>query len=400
MTNKINESDGGFESTPEGQLPVRPVVNDELIHPGRTPKLPDENPSKISVPEDTKEVPVTSKDVGRTQALLETAYQSRGHKLNLKKSDFENLSITRSLWSEDVELIHRLTKTDTLLAFPHKVLVAMAQAEVVGSVREYLLNLMHEAVIKNSAYRSSVIREQFSSNQNMPNRKEINDSLSQIRTSGSDTSDERKYKPLEVDKVAVNFLSYFALDQLLRSEWTIERYIDEMFTCVWASKSRGTFATAVEFGLAKDHAALGLLATHYSERIKHKSQELHTAQLMGKHQASRANEAELKLDSSLGKIHQLEEKVRVTNEEILQLETLLKGERDARAAAQLHHAKDKELMRTRLLRQLKTQTELLGHGSHALGSGSIKTAGEFMDRAREAIDREIEHLKGIGGSGE
>ena len=393
----MSKQNENLESLPEGQRYVGPVDDGETLQPFNKSQLANENPSNVSVPEESIATPIPPKDSSGTWALLEAAYQSRGRKLSLKKTDFENLSISRSRWSEDVEVIERLTKTDTLLVLPHKFLAAMVQAEVVGSVREHLMNLMREAVIRHPAYRSRIIQEQLSSDQVTPNSKKIKESLSQIRTSEAGTGDEKMYKPIEVNKVAINFLSYLALDQLLRSKWTVERYIDEMFACVWSSKSLGHFATGAELGLAKDHVPLGLLAANYSQRMQLQSQELQTARRMGQHQASRASEAEVERDSGLVEILKLETDLIAKHEETSRLETLLALERDAHSADQLHHANDNELMRTRLLRQLKTQSELLSDGSHALGSGSLKTANEFMDRAKEAIDQEIEHLKSMGG---
>ncbi len=395
MTNQADEFNGVPASVTECQFVEEPVVNDEKLQP----VLSGENPNNVSAPEETETVRMALSDLTRTQALLETAYQSRGHKLSLKKTDFKNLSVSQTLWSEDVKIIDKLTKTDKLLVFPHKILASIVEAKVVGSVRDHLVDLMREAVVRHPAFNSSVIREQLESDTMQPNIKEIEESLSQLTTSGVDTGDEKILKPIEARKVAINFLSYLALDRLLRSEWTIERYIDEMFAGVWSTKSLGHLATGAALSLAKDPESLGLVAANYSERMKRRERDLETAERMSLHQASRATQAELERDSGLVVIHQLETELAVSNEETVRLGGLLAQEHDARSADQLHHANDKELMRTRLLRQLKVQTELLSDGSHALSNGSLRTASEFIDRAIEAINHEIEQLKGMGGSG-
>lgn len=56
----------------------------------------------------------------------------------------------------------------------------------------------------------------------------------------------------------------------------------------------------------------------------------------------------------------------------------------------------RELSRTRVLRSLTWQHELLSDGMHALANGSTKVAAEFMERAAEAIAREITALREDG----
>lgn len=74
----------------------------------------------------------------------------------------------------------------------------------------------------------------------------------------------------------------------------------------------------------------------------------------------------------------------------------MSAEAQAAREALAHEIDAREISRTRVLRSLVWQHELLTDGQHALANGRGNVAAEFMARAAEAIAREIELLREDG----
>lgn len=75
------------------------------------------------------------------------------------------------------------------------------------------------------------------------------------------------------------------------------------------------------------------------------------------------------------------------------LENELQVEREKSSVARSHHADDYEKLRTRIVRQLTTQEDLLTSGLHAMRNDRRSIADEFVDRALTAITGAIVSLK-------
>ena len=79
--------------------------------------------------------------------------------------------------------------------------------------------------------------------------------------------------------------------------------------------------------------------------------------------------------------------------ELAALRKALTAERSSRVVDQSHHVDDFETLRTRVLRQLSAQADLLADSLHALRHGSTDIAEEFVDRSLTAITKEVTQLK-------
>jgi hypothetical protein len=81
-----------------------------------------------------------------------------------------------------------------------------------------------------------------------------------------------------------------------------------------------------------------------------------------------------------------------------QAEAALVNEQHARAVERSHQIDTFESLRTRIVRGLDRQLELLTDGLHALRNGSPEVTEEFIERSIAAIESDAAQLRDAGGT--
>lgn len=116
--------------------------------------------------------------------------------------------------------------------------------------------------------------------------------------------------------------------------------------------------------------------------------------------ASARDDAERERDARILSDRQRDEAVRVQadlQDEIRSLSDQAQR-RERQSLHERSHAIDEyEALRTRIVRMLGDQIELLGDGHHALRAGHAEVTDEFMDRSIAALTRELERLTAEAG---
>jgi len=383
----VKESQPQIDSNDESDANL-PTVSKEI-------SMGDENvaSSKLEQPESKKS---SKAPHSATQKLLEKVYNTSATISKLKKSDIQDLAVSPANFEEDAEYIGELTIHDRLLAVPLRILIALAEFGTVGQVRDHMVKLVWEAVQRNPSAQCSEIREYLRSLDAGLDPEKLINSLNQTQERSSSGHLVGAYKVADVSKLIRNLQAIVTLKKLLGNQCSLEQAIDEMAQGVWKTKTRGHLATAVVLITAKEVEALGLLSLHYSERMKQQVQLLVLQEKSANHQAERASEAEADRDSLAEQCLRLEEQIARLKEEALQGKALIAIEVEARSMDAMRHLSQIELLRTRTLRTLRDQSDLLGDAIHAQDAGSTKTAMEFMSRTKNAIDAEILKLVTMG----
>jgi hypothetical protein len=107
----------------------------------------------------------------------------------------------------------------------------------------------------------------------------------------------------------------------------------------------------------------------------------------------RALNAEHEVEQRANVNADLQRKILLLAEDVSAL-TIEIAERDKEIEnAATYHVDDHHTFRTRILRMLTKQVELLVDGLHALRNNNHEVADEFMDRTILSLNREIERLK-------
>jgi hypothetical protein len=195
-----------------------------------------------------------------------------------------------------------------------------------------------------------------------------------------------------------NAITALLLFRVLHDGWRLDRVIDEVLTPVRALPTSIYAApNAVTLTAAQTSAALAILTSHFEQKLAAVQHEigLTSAQLVRETRRADAAEGARAELSSLLEAEQ--ETARSLQSTVATLETRLREERSDRVADKSHLINDYEILRTRTIRRLSDQVQLLSDGLHALRHGSHSVAEEFLDRALSAIQNEVAKLRESDG---
>ncbi|MCK0173898.1 hypothetical protein [Mycolicibacterium sp. F2034L] len=78
------------------------------------------------------------------------------------------------------------------------------------------------------------------------------------------------------------------------------------------------------------------------------------------------------------------------------LQAQIDAERRDRVIDQSHHIDDYEVLRTRIVRSLGKQVDLLSDGLHAVRNRSYSVTEEFIERALDSMSKELRQLNEEG----
>jgi hypothetical protein len=330
--------------------------------------------------------------------LIEFAYGGEGRKLNLPQRDIRELSVQPAAAQAEVDAVRRLAAHDPLFAVPPSLLAAMAELGAEELVRRRVLELVRVAFASHRLFENRI--ERLTDPQALPalTAREVNEAAKNITFSALGLRKDSAFSDADRDRLRVNAVTAFGLFRVLCDRWTLTPFIEDMGKFVWdAPLERSAPRTAVLLATAKNNDVLSQLSRHFEGLLRDSKREADNAQVQTRQQELRAITAE-----SVGKRQLAElEAARVqTAELVTQVDDLrqrLSAEQSRRVVDKSHHVDDYESLRTKVIRRLTNQVELLSDGLHALRHGSTGVAEEFVDRALTAINGEVRRLKDLDG---
>lgn len=372
----------------------------------------DDGPIRVdSQPQPTRRAPRKARPkpaVASIEELLRFAYESNARLLDLPKEVVLKLAVTDEGVGSQRELIAQLAEEDASLAVPFRLLQFVARQGInlrrsgdtdAVKVLCRLRDLSVVAMSQNPVF--SAWADQLAD----PNRepklpsKWFRDEAARVATSKSDRAGDGIRSGGD-ERLISNAVACYLLLRAIQREWTTDRYIDESFESVWEPEvPRGATRERIAGVIAasRDHDVLGLVATHYRSRIDLLDQSVAETQRQLDAAARRESRLREQARDSLAKIEAANAKSDAYSTDIVRLQKELAAERDHRVVDQSHMADDYETLRTRIIRRLSGEIDLLTDGLHALRNGSPNVAEEFLDRSLLALSRELEQLKDATG---
>ncbi|TQL18979.1 hypothetical protein [Streptomyces sp. SLBN-134] len=379
---------------------------------GTTSAAPTDNAPAASVAEEephrakskTKPKPI----ITSIEDLLTFAYKSNARLLDFSKEDLKKLAITDEDIASQSALVGSLAPTDPTLSTPFKLLqyaarqgVPLKRAED-GDLARALNRLVELAVI--ALGHSPLFRvwvDQLVDPRKDPQlpTQHLRDAARQV---GADELGltSKQFKATERQRLVKNAIACYGLLRTLQREWTLSQFIDASYDYVWrdeAPKAAGLERAASEVGASSDLNVLGIVGANYLARIA--LLERQVTQLESEAGAARNREIRLSHELSTVKEHEQSEMARADalSADVVRLQKELAAERDNRVVDKSHMADDYETLRTRIIRRLGGEIDLLTDGLHALRNGAPNVAEEFLDRSLLALTREVEQLKDASG---
>jgi hypothetical protein len=379
---------------------------------GTTSAAPTDNAPAASVAEEephrakskTKPKPI----ITSIEDLLTFAYESNARLLDFSKEDLKKLAITDEGIASQSALVGSLAPTDPTLSTPFKLLqyaarqgVPLKRAED-GDLARALNRLVELAVI--ALGHSPLFRvwvDQLVDPRKDPQlpTQHLRDAARQV---GADELGltSKQFKATERQRLVKNAIACYGLLRTLQREWTLDQFIDASYDYVWrdeAPKAAGLERAASEVGASSDLNVLGIVGANYLARIARLERQV--TQLESEAGAARNREIRLRHELSTVKEHEQSEMARADalSVDVVRLQKELAAERDNRVVDKSHMADDYETLRTRIIRRLGGEIDLLTDGLHALRNGAPNVAEEFLDRSLLALTREVEQLKDASG---
>jgi hypothetical protein len=395
------------ESAPEA--PQLAGESAEEVTDGPQPTVDSvEGPQEAQTKKRAPRKPRPKPKVESVEELLKHAYESNARLLEFSKESLKKLPITDEGIAVQGALVSSLAPSDPTLSTPFKLLQYVARQGVVlrrsedGDLARALSRLVDLSIValsNNPVFR--VWTDQLLDPQREPRL-----TSEHVRYEAGKVDADKlglapdQFKAADRDRLVKNAVACYGLLRAVQREWNLDRYIDESYGSAWkheVPEGAGLERAAGTIGASRDLDVLGIVAANYIARITRLERQI--AQL--DREASAAANREARLTEELRVARDREQAATARAEafsaDIVRLQKELAAERDNRVVDKSHMADDYETLRTRIIRRLNGEIDLLTDGLHALRNGAPSVAEEFLDRSLLALTREVEQLKDAAG---
>jgi hypothetical protein len=325
--------------------------------------------------------------------LIEHAYAGGGKKLSLS-ADLTSLEADASQAEPEMRRLRKLAASDRLLAVPPQVLIALASLKTHYTARRRILELMLAALADHPvflAYRRQLFEPEAEPRLDAQN---VSDATQVVTYLALGYKDSKGFTADIREKTRINAVMSFGLLRVLRDRWPLEWFAESMSALVWNAPAPETVQEAVAVLVSGQRGdALSQLARHFEGKLAEADHKLRETEKTAAFQARRASLAEEQQRALAVELDAERYRVADLASQVAGLKESIEAERGNRVVDHSHHVDDYETLRTRVLRQLSEQADLLADGLHALRHERAAVADEFVDRALNAIKKEIAHVR-------
>jgi hypothetical protein len=295
-------------------------------------------------------------------------------------------------------LVRQLAAEDELLAVPPSLLAALAEVDTKPPARQRVLELVLVAFADHRLFQDKLERLNDPRVEPPLTAREISSAAKTLTIDAVGRTQALERRSAIRERLRVNAVTAFELFRVLRDGWTSEQFIEDMCALIWdVPIQHSTSRMAALLATAKNSDVLSQLSRHFELLLRDSQQQTAEARARGAQHERRADAAETR-SRSLGADLEAE---RSRNAELQSqandLVQRLSAEQSGRVVDRSHLVDDYEALRTKTIRQLTAQVELLGDGLQALRRGRTAVAEEFVDRALTKIDGEVKRLKQLDG---
>lgn len=343
-------------------------------------------------------------ELSSVEDLIRFAYQHVGKRLNLTSAVVRRIAEGARLEDNATEplftLVGELLDRDPLLAVPPRVLAFAASAKPAIHLRRRLEAAMAMALRRHVMFGD---RRLTGALEKPPD--DVDSVFDGLREVANRMTPERlgveadALRPTHRKRLHVNATVSLTLLLALRDGWTADAVADVLYRRLWRDSADVTDRLAAIGAMsdARDAAALAALGRVFDRQRRDAERLAHDAQGEAQQALQRALAADAELANRDERIRRLEQQSADLAREVETLNKSLAAEERNRVHDRSHHVDDYEALRTRIVRVLDKQIDLLSDGLHALRNGATDVADEFTDRTIAALSRELAQLRAQGG---
>ncbi|MGE0305961.1 MAG: hypothetical protein AB7N61_23225 [Acidimicrobiia bacterium] len=342
------------------------------------------------------------------EALLTDAFESKSHLVTLGTDKLKKLPVVDDHLKAQAEVVATLAKADPTLNGPFKLLQYVASRGVplgrssgapLEAVLERLRDLALLALGLHPVFR--VWTEELADPRRTPELtvKVVGDEVAKVSAETFGLPDDQ-FKKSDKDRLLRNAIACLSLVRALQRDWDLDRFIDESRSALWSADVPKAIAFEKAAGLlsaSRDGGLLGLVSDAYEARVSARDREITRLQAEAARDARRIDSLEEQKREASAREDALTARAAAFSADIVRLRKELDAERDNRVVDKSHATDDYETLRTRVIRRLTGEIDLLTDALHALRNGASPVAEEFLDRSLLALSREVEQLKDAAG---
>jgi hypothetical protein len=355
-------------------------------------------------------------NIATVEELLRFSYESKSRLLDLAQDMLRKLPIAGDEAPAQNELITSLALTDPTLGVTYKLLQCVArqgvdirpleevdkrESEVIYLAR-VLRRLVELSLISMSRHPVfSAWTDQLVNPSREPKLscRLFRDEARKVDATRLGLADDQ-FKPADSERLVRNAVACFGLLRVIQHEWTIDEYIDQSYEFAWKPDTSGSAIReriASTIAASRDLEVLGLVAGNYRARVSRLDERVAELERHVESAANREARRALQLQESIDQAQSADARAHAFSADIVRLQKELVAERDKRVVDKSHMADDYETLRTRIIRRLSGEVDLLTDALHAMQNGSPSVAEEFLDRSVMALNREVEQLRDAAG---
>ena len=404
----------------------RPITVSDSTSPNRMPEALGSARENEQRPPDPAEAPDAAHAGAPSKAgkmasvseLFEFAYSLKGKQVRVPQKVLKDIGLTSSAeqFIDDRlrEQVASLIATDPLLAVPPRLLVALEERSPTRLFKLRIARLI-AAGLRGHPLFAPIPPNVESEESRTPFADQTDyEALSaQIRIRTSDITaaelglERDSMKPTERDRLRANAITSVALIASTIEEWNDDRLVEHLQRHLWrdAMAKPGSLRPRVAVTDSSAPEALGIVAQVFLDRAEKANRAAAAAEreatvavsrsenLLARAAAADEEGKRLRsvIDRNRAEISDLQDQIRALNAQI-------DAERRDRVIDRSHHIDDYEVLRTRIMRTLGKQVDLLSDGLHAVRHQSYSVTEEYIERALDSLSKELHQLNDEGGS--
>ena len=366
-------------------------------------------------PRSAKSAGPKASDIESISSLFMYAYAQQGKQVKVPQAVFKGLSAQRSAPdpvqsdtpkndpAADLNTVRALAAADPLLTVPPRLLAAIEASNESKLLARQLLALVTAALRPHPIFRSDKAQAALDGVSPDVDAIFVSVSCTCADLTAADLSlAQKKFGPAERERLRSNAITSLALLLAARDEWSVRELVERLELHLWRHSARkpGNRPARVAVTEPPNLDSLAVVAQVFIAKVEEARQagaDSDQRALAAERLAALANGRALAADDRVQQ-HEVElakraSQIAALEEQIRSLKTEVEEERRDRVIDQSHHLDDYTTLRTRVIRVLGKQIDLLEDGLHALRHGSSSITDEYIERSVHTLKKELGQLK-------
>lgn len=351
-----------------------------------------DSPNNFNTPESVSTAKKkTREEINNLEQFIAYAYTRKGRHFSLKKKELKVVSEDPKLDEDAKKRLMAFTKADVFLKVPRQLLLMARELKINPLLKSEIQNFVRDVLKDHAVFRAPELTGVL---ENHPNALSPRATLAKIATTDYSYlkwfKKDKPLKPKDYQELIVNtvycLVVWFADTRGIAFE-TLNQYL---FESLWKPKTSSIKNDAARFRVLTEIIDLGgvglacQIFKQQGDRLAQIAESANKAQEVAiiENQTLQESLAEYKL------------KLEQRDQDIVQLKQVIEEERQNFRDTCIHLQDDIEKLRTRLLRRLKTEVDLLDEGLFALRRDppKIHVMDDHAERALEGLKKEIKEL--------